>query len=133
MCSKAWICCFCPVNFSGKREKAIHARRGLGEKASKTRKADGQAAVFLYMNILLHLPCLRCSRSLNPRPVLAQVSGDWWCTRLEGITVHDPASHSKFSHRQNHTGIIQLLTKKPWFDSSALKHHQTSPHLCRRL
>lgn len=38
MCSQAWICCFCLVSFSGKREKAIHARKGLGKQLLKLGK-----------------------------------------------------------------------------------------------
>lgn len=71
--SQAWLfCCFCLVNFPGKREKAIRARRGSGETASKTGKADGEAPVFLYMKIFLHLTCLRSPTNLNPQLVWTQ-------------------------------------------------------------
>lgn len=113
MCSQAWICCFCLVNFSRKREKAICARRGLGETASKTRKADGQAPVFLYINILLHLLCSRCLVSLNPQLVWAQVSGAWWCTRLEGISAGSCSSllilTSTDSHKHHSASCKETL------------------------
>lgn len=121
MCSQAWICCFCLVNFSRKREKAICARRGLGETASKTRKADGQAPVFLYTNILLHLLCSRCLVSLNPQLVWAQVSGAWWkgsqCRILQ-LTVNSHIhrfTQASFGFLQRNPGLTPL-------SSSTTKH-----------
>lgn len=121
--------------FLGKREKAIRARKGSGGTASETGKSDGQAPVFLYMKILLHLTCLRSPTNLNSQPVWTPVPEDTAGPRSgrAGIKGPDPPSHQWSAHPQSCTGALQHFCKKLWFDSCVPKHHQTGPCLRRRL